>query len=78
MRTRYLLFTLFCAAVFGQVGESLLKGLQYRPAGPFRGGRVLAVSGIPGDPRTYYFGAAAGGVRRLQTLSPSSHPATLE
>jgi len=36
--------------------------MQYRLIGPFRGGRVLAVAGIPGDPQTYYFGAAAGGV----------------
>ena len=63
MPRRYLLLTLICAhAGFGQVHESLLKGMQYRLVGPFRGGRVLAVTGIPGDPQTYYFGAAAGGV----------------
>ena len=63
MPRRYLLLTLICAhAAFGQVSESLLKGMQYRLVGPFRGGRVLAVTGIPGDPQTYYFGAAAGGV----------------
>jgi photosystem II stability/assembly factor-like uncharacterized protein len=63
MPLRYLLLTLLCAhAGFGQVSESLLKGMQYRLVGPFRGGRVLAVAGVPGDPQTYYFGAAAGGV----------------
>ncbi|HLY62504.1 MAG TPA: hypothetical protein VKV95_17630, partial [Terriglobia bacterium] len=36
--------------------------MKWRLIGPFRGGRVLAVSGVPGDPNTYYFGAAAGGV----------------
>src|SRR5207253_1500264 len=30
--------------------------------GPFRGGRALAVAGIPGEPNLYYFGAVAGGV----------------
>ena len=30
--------------------------------GPFRGGRVLAVTGIPGQPDVYYFGAVAGGI----------------
>ena len=45
-----------------QVDEKLLKGLQYRLVGPFRGGRVLTVAGIPGDPQTYFFGAASGGV----------------
>ncbi len=43
---------------FSQLDESLLKGMQYRLIGPFRGGRVFAVAGIPGDPKTYYFGAA--------------------
>ena len=38
------------------------KGLQYRLVGPFRGGRVVAASGVAGDPDVYYFGAVAGGV----------------
>jgi len=42
--------------------DNTFKGMKWRLIGPFRGGRVLAVSGVPGDPNTYYFGAAAGGV----------------
>src|ERR1700685_3286300 len=38
------------------------KGMEYRLIGPFRGGRSLTASGIPGDPTTYYFGATGGGV----------------
>jgi photosystem II stability/assembly factor-like uncharacterized protein len=38
------------------------KGLQYRLVGPFRGGRVVAVSGVVGQENTYYFGGVAGGV----------------
>ncbi|HLJ96815.1 MAG TPA: hypothetical protein VKU02_26815, partial [Gemmataceae bacterium] len=38
------------------------KALQYRLVGPFRGGRVVAVSGVVGQPNTFYFGAVAGGV----------------
>jgi photosystem II stability/assembly factor-like uncharacterized protein len=38
------------------------KGLQYRLVGPFRGGRVVAASGVVGSPDVYYFGAVAGGV----------------
>jgi photosystem II stability/assembly factor-like uncharacterized protein len=49
-------------AGFSQVDERLLKGMQYRLIGPFRGGRVLAVASVSGDPQTYYFGAATGGV----------------
>jgi photosystem II stability/assembly factor-like uncharacterized protein len=63
MPLRYLLIALLgIHAAFGQISESLLKGMQYRLVGPFRGGRVLAVTGVPGDPQIYYFGAAAGGV----------------
>ncbi|MDP9111979.1 MAG: hypothetical protein M3M96_10145, partial [Candidatus Eremiobacteraeota bacterium] len=42
--------------------QSLYSGLQWRLIGPFRGGRVLAVSGVAGDPNTFYFGAVGGGV----------------
>ena len=38
------------------------KGMQYRLVGPFRGGRVVAVSGVVGQDEVYYFGAVAGGV----------------
>src|SRR5258705_2366155 len=38
------------------------KALNYRLIGPFRGGRVLAVSGVIGQDNTYYFGGVAGGV----------------
>jgi photosystem II stability/assembly factor-like uncharacterized protein len=38
------------------------SGMKWRLIGPFRGGRVLAVTGVPSQPNTYYFGAVAGGV----------------
>ena len=44
------------------VDPSLFKALKWRSIGPYRGGRALAVSGVPGDPDTFYFGAVAGGV----------------
>jgi len=62
MGSRLLFLALAAHAAFAQVDDKLLKGMQYRLVGPFRGGRVLAVTGIPGDPQTYYFGAASGGV----------------
>ena len=37
-------------------------GLMWRLVGPYRGGRALAVSGVIGDPHTYYFGSTGGGV----------------
>ncbi len=42
--------------------EKALEGMRWREIGPFRGGRAIAVAGIPGDPNTFYFGAVAGGV----------------
>ncbi len=36
--------------------------MKWRQIGPFRGGRALAIEGVPGEPNTYYFGAVAGGV----------------
>ncbi len=41
---------------------SPLKGLQFRNIGPYRGGRVTAVSGVTSQPNVYYFGATGGGV----------------
>src|ERR1043166_2427836 len=46
----------------GTIDEKLFNRMQWRQIGPFRGGRALAIEGIPGDPETYYFGAVAGGV----------------
>ncbi|MEA3138745.1 MAG: hypothetical protein QOK23_914 [Gammaproteobacteria bacterium] len=42
--------------------ESAYGALQWRGIGPFRGGRAVAVAGVPGSPNVFYFGAAAGGV----------------
>jgi photosystem II stability/assembly factor-like uncharacterized protein len=39
-----------------------LRGLEYRLVGPFIGGRVSRVAGVPGDPRTYFAATASGGV----------------
>ena len=42
--------------------SALFSGLEWRMLGPFRGGRVDAVSGVPGRPNEFYFGAVNGGV----------------
>jgi photosystem II stability/assembly factor-like uncharacterized protein len=44
------------------IDPSLYSGLKWRMVGPFRGGRVNAVSGVPGHPTTFYFGSVGGGV----------------
>ena len=40
----------------------LFKELRFRLIGPFRGGRSVAVAGVPSQPSVYYFGGAGGGV----------------
>jgi len=58
-----LLFLLFAGSAIAQsVPSELVTGLKWRLIGPFRGGRVVAVAGIPGDSTTFYFGAVNGGI----------------
>ncbi|HEX3666907.1 MAG TPA: hypothetical protein VHU23_16910 [Rhizomicrobium sp.] len=52
----------FCSLASAAVDPMLFQDLHWRSIGPFRGGRVLTVAGIPGDARHYYFGAVDGGV----------------
>ena len=44
------------------VSFSKPSDLHWRLIGPFRAGRVLAVSGVPGQPEHFYFGSVNGGV----------------
>jgi len=57
------LATLLALSICGQqLSDDLLHGLSWRLIGTTRGGRVTAVSGIAGDPKTYYMGTPGGGV----------------
>ncbi|HET9795852.1 MAG TPA: glycosyl hydrolase [Thermoanaerobaculia bacterium] len=38
------------------------EGLQFRNIGPYRGGRSTAVTGVRGQPLTFYFGGTGGGI----------------
>ncbi len=59
---RALLFAIPLFLAAQQADNPLLRDLRFRLIGPFRGGRSVAVAGIPSDPKTYYFGATGGGV----------------
>jgi photosystem II stability/assembly factor-like uncharacterized protein len=50
------------AAAKPAVDPALFKAMKWREVGPFRGGRVAAVTGLAGDRETYYFGGTGGGV----------------
>ncbi len=65
MKARWLVslvVLLAASATFAEVSDEVLNSLSYRLVGPFRGGRVTAVTGVPGDPLTYYMGSTGGGV----------------
>jgi photosystem II stability/assembly factor-like uncharacterized protein len=49
-------------ATAATVDQSRFQSLHWRGIGPYRGGRVLAVTGVPGDPYVFYYGGVAGGV----------------
>jgi len=49
-------------AINTQPDSKLLSSLEWRHLGPFRGGRSCAVTGVPGKPNLFYFGATGGGV----------------
>jgi photosystem II stability/assembly factor-like uncharacterized protein len=60
-----ILTVLFPAALVSnaeQIEPKTYGGMKWRLIGPFRGGRVLAVTGVPTRPGTYHFGATGGGV----------------
>jgi len=44
-----------------QVESTVFDALEYRYIGP-EGNRISTAAGIPGDPNTYYAGAASGGI----------------
>ncbi len=58
---RFLICFLIAFALHAQDVKDV-KSLKWRLIGPFRGGRVAAVTGVESQPNTYYFGGATGGV----------------
>jgi len=48
------------------VDSQLLSTMEWRLIGPYRGGRVTTVTGIPDNPQLYYMGATGGGVWKTE------------
>jgi len=49
-------------------------GLRWRLAGPLRGGWGTCAAGVPGQPETFYFGAADGGVFKTTDAGRTWNP----
>ena len=68
---------LLLAATIGAatpVAPSLISGLVWRNIGPFRGGRVSAVTGAIGEPGVFYAGFPAAGVWRSSNAGATWEP----
>jgi photosystem II stability/assembly factor-like uncharacterized protein len=51
--------------------NSYFKTMKWRCIGPFRGGRSVCASGVPGDMRTYYMGTTGGGLWKTDDMGIS-------
>src|ERR1700722_41582 len=64
----WILFASFCVALFPLVlsaqsyDASMYQELHWRMIGPFRGGRTVSISGIPGHQNVFYMAPNNGGV----------------
>src|SRR3954469_19280361 len=56
------------------IRPELLSGLVWRNVGPFRAGRISAVSGVIGEPGTFYIGMPAGGVWKKTNARAAGGP----
>ena len=56
------LFVIIASDLKAQVGDSILKGMNWRNIGPNRGGRSLGIAGSSQRKQEYYFGAVGGGL----------------
>lgn len=82
MRLPFRLFALSCAALLvaavppadlhaQPVDSTFFAGMEYRMAGPYRGGRSTAVAGFPEKPSTYLMGTTGGGVWKTTNAGQS-------
>ncbi len=68
------LLLLVATAATAQVDPAHFSDLHWRLVGPFRGGRVLAVTGVPDEPEHFYFGSVNGGVWETRDAGRTWNP----
>ena len=64
----------FALGAAAQVGTDLFSGLQWRIVGPFHGGRIAAVTGVVGEPGTFYVGLPQGGIWKTTSGGMTWYP----
>ena len=59
-----------CTASAQPFDSGLTQGLHWRMIGPFRGGRTVAITGVPGKPNVFFMAPNNGGVWKTHRLRP--------
>ncbi len=58
----FFLFLIIAGSALAQLDPGLYSDMRWRMIGPFRGGRTVAMEGIPSQPNTFFIGVNNGGV----------------
>src|SRR5437667_4511528 len=67
--------TIFCATANAQhFDQKLFSEMRWRCIGPFRGGRTVAISGVPHQPNVFYMAAVNGGVWKTTDFGNTWNP----
>jgi photosystem II stability/assembly factor-like uncharacterized protein len=61
-------------AMAQSVSPELYNDMKWRLIGPYRAGRAVAVSGVPGNGTTFYFGSVDGGVWKTTNAGTTWEP----
>jgi photosystem II stability/assembly factor-like uncharacterized protein len=70
-----LLVLIFCFALSAQQYDpAMYQELRWRMIGPFRGGRTVAISGVPGHPNIFYMAPNNGGVWKTTDFGRTWNP----
>src|SRR5713226_4885417 len=67
--------TIFCSSANAQqFDQNLYSEMRWRCIGPFRGGRTVAISGVPHQPNVFYMAAVNGGVWKTTDFGNTWNP----
>ncbi len=69
-----LILTVGSAAWAQRIDPKMYAGMRWRSIGPYRGGRALAVAGVPSEPGVFYFGSVDGGVWKTENAGLTWQP----
>jgi photosystem II stability/assembly factor-like uncharacterized protein len=69
-----LLFLTATAVCSQQFDQKLFSEMRWRCIGPFRGGRTVAISGVPQQPNVFYMAAVNGGVWKTTDFGNTWNP----